>query len=328
MLNFFSFQMILKLEEITKEREVYMERLWSEFQAILNEYLRSTEDYRNEYMELRQRDSTDTKYIQNHYLEVARATEIIGDLKQRYTMIKDEHEFNIQQLEKYRNELHTRSENLKQELNIGLNTDKTKLKQLVLYSSRVLKKLEALDKRGKHIMQIANFCAKYESDRDDNRMRPRKAFLELTDGDEISEELKALLDKPDTLQNQLDYFWRRYNKTKIDCACMKEEKQALKTDNMRLKAVLKDYLVNINICTGTTIKSSRGETFIPRPHSMKVEKVMHIDLNKTSLGKGEMRARRRPVTCIEANMSVAVRSQKLLEMYDRPPEIYSLVPKA
>lgn len=318
--------MILKLEEITKEREAYMERLWNEFQSILNQYLRSTEDYRNEYMDLRQRDSSDTKYIQNHYLEVARATEIISDLKHRYATLKDEHEFNIQQLEKYRKELHKRSDNLKQELTIGLNTDKTKLKQLVLFSSRVLKKLETFDKRGKHIMQIANFCAKYESDRDDHRSRPRKAFLELTDGDEISEELKALLDKPDTLQHQLDYFWRRYNKTKIDCACMREEKQAMKSENIRLKAVLKDYLVNINICTGTTIKS-RDEQFIPRPQSMKVEKVMHIDLGKTSLGKGELRGRRRPVTCIEANMSVAVRSQKLMEIHDRPPEIYSLVPK-
>lgn len=318
--------MILKLEEITKEREAYMERLWNEFQSILNEYLRSTEDYRNEYMELRQRDSTDTKYIQNHYLEVARATELIADLKQRYSILKDETEFNGQQLVKYRNELHTRSSNLKQELGIGLNTDKIKLKQLVLYSTRVLKKLEALDKRGKHIMQIANFTNKFESDRDDSRSRPRKAFLELTDGDEISAELKALLDKPDTLQHQLDYFWRRYNKTKIDCACMKEEKQALKGENIRLKAILKEYLVNINICTGTTIKS-RGDQMISRPQSMKVEKVMHIDLGKTSLGKGEPRGRRRPVTCIEANFSVAVRSKKLLEMYERPPEIYSLVPK-
>lgn len=318
--------MILKLEEITKEREAYMERLWNEFQSILNQYLHNTEDYRNEYMDLRQRDSTDTKYIQNHYLEVARATEIISELKQRYAILKDEHEFNIQQLEKYRKELHVRSDNLKHELGIGLNTDKNNLKQLVLYSSRILKKFEAFDKRGKHIMQIANFCAKYESDRDDHRLKPRKAFPELTEGDEVSEELKALLDKPDTIQFQLDYFWRRYNKTKIDCACMKEEKQAMKNENVRLKAMLKDYLVNINISTSTTIKS-REQQFIPRPHSMKVEKVVHIDLDKTSLGKGELRGRRRPVTCIEANMSVAVRSKKLMEIHDRPTEIYSLMPK-
>lgn len=156
---------------------------------------------------------------------------------------------------------------------------------------------------------------------------PRKAFLEITDGhDELSEEFRAIMEKPDTLQSQLDYFWGRYNKTKIDCACLKEEKQSLKAENIRLKAALKDYLVNVNISTGTTIKS-RDHSFVPRPHSMKVEKVMHIDLTKTSAMKGDIKGRRRPVTCIEANMSNAVRSRSLVELRNRPMEIYSLVPK-
>lgn len=131
--------MILKLETITKERETYMERLWTEFQTIMSKYLRSTADYRNDYVDLRQRDNNDTRYIENHYLEVARASDIISDSKQRYATLKDEHEFNVEQLKKYRKELHERSINLKQELDMGLTTDKTKLKQLVLYSNKVLK---------------------------------------------------------------------------------------------------------------------------------------------------------------------------------------------
>lgn len=314
--------MILKLEEITKERETYMERLWNEFQTILTNYLRNTEDYRSDYVDLRQRDNSDTKYIENHYLEVARATDIIADLKQRYANLKEEHEFNVEQLTKYRKELHDRSENLKYELEVGLSMDKTKLKQLVLISHDIMKGLEGSHKRGSHILQIAHFCSKYESDREDMRPKPRKAFLE-----EVSaEELKFILDKQDTIQLQLDNFWRRYNKTKIDCACMKEEKQALKTENARLKALLKEYLVNVNISTGATIKT-KDDKFMARPQSMKVEKVVHIDLSKTSAVKGDNKTRRRPVTCIEANMSNAVRSSKLAEMRNVPMEIYSLVPK-
>lgn len=131
--------MILKLEEITKQRESYMERLWTEFQHIMSRYLRSTEDYRNDYVDLRQRDNSDTKYIESHYLEVARASDIIADLKAKHSTLKDEHEFNVEQLTKYRKELHDRSENLKQELEIGLATDKHKLKQLVLWSNAILK---------------------------------------------------------------------------------------------------------------------------------------------------------------------------------------------
>jgi hypothetical protein len=60
-------QMILKLETITKEREMHMERLWKEFQNVLNSYLKYTEEYRDEYIDLRNRDAEDTRSIQDHY---------------------------------------------------------------------------------------------------------------------------------------------------------------------------------------------------------------------------------------------------------------------
>lgn len=60
-------QMILKLETITKEREMHMEKLWKEFQNVLNSYLKYTEEYRDEYIDLRNRDAEDTRSIQDHY---------------------------------------------------------------------------------------------------------------------------------------------------------------------------------------------------------------------------------------------------------------------
>lgn len=60
-------QMILKLETITKERETQMEKLWKEFQKVLNSYLKYTEEYRDEYIDLRNRDAEDTRSIQDHY---------------------------------------------------------------------------------------------------------------------------------------------------------------------------------------------------------------------------------------------------------------------
>lgn len=59
--------MILKLETITKEREMHMEKLWREFQNVLNSYLKYTEEYRDEYIDLRNRDAEDTRSIQDHY---------------------------------------------------------------------------------------------------------------------------------------------------------------------------------------------------------------------------------------------------------------------
>jgi hypothetical protein len=75
-------QMILKLETITKEREMHMERLWKEFQKELNSYLKYTEEYRDEYIDLRNRDAEDTRSIQDHYngiiLRDSQTTSLIG----------------------------------------------------------------------------------------------------------------------------------------------------------------------------------------------------------------------------------------------------------
>lgn len=60
-------QMIQKLETITKEREMQMEKLWKEFQNVLNSYLKYTEEYRDEYIDLRNRDAEETRSIQDHY---------------------------------------------------------------------------------------------------------------------------------------------------------------------------------------------------------------------------------------------------------------------
>lgn len=59
--------MLLKLETTTKEREQLMEKLWKEFQKVLSSYLLYTENYRDEYIDLRNRDAEDTRSIQDHY---------------------------------------------------------------------------------------------------------------------------------------------------------------------------------------------------------------------------------------------------------------------
>lgn len=44
-----------------------MEKLWKEFQKVLSSYLLYTENYRDEYIDLRNRDAEDTRSIQDHY---------------------------------------------------------------------------------------------------------------------------------------------------------------------------------------------------------------------------------------------------------------------
>lgn len=59
--------MTIKLEIITKEREIHMENLWKEFQQVLHSFLVYTEEFRDEYIDLRNRDAEETRSIQDHY---------------------------------------------------------------------------------------------------------------------------------------------------------------------------------------------------------------------------------------------------------------------
>lgn len=102
------------------------------------------------------------------------------------------------------------------------------------------------------------------------------------------------------MASQLENFWSKYNKAKIDIACLKEEKFNLREENSKLKEKLKEYLITVNM------NSSSNDDYDKklRPSSMKVEKVVHIDLKSDAIKA----SKRRPVTCIEGNLSNAVRS--------------------
>lgn len=127
-------QLILKLQTITNDREQQMEKLWKEFQDILNDYLHETEEYHNEYIELRQRDDEDTKVIRLHYNEVARATEQIGFLKLDLESLREEQTLHIDELLKYKKLLHEKQRKIKSEMDEGLLKDKNNLRHMVVCS--------------------------------------------------------------------------------------------------------------------------------------------------------------------------------------------------
>lgn len=130
----FNIKMILKLQTITHDREQQMEKLWKEFQDILNLYLHQTEEYHNEYIELRQRDDEDTKVIRLHYNEVARATEQIGYLKLDLESLREEQHLHIEELLKYKKLLHEKQRKIKLDMDEGLLKDKNNLRHMVVCS--------------------------------------------------------------------------------------------------------------------------------------------------------------------------------------------------
>ncbi|XP_058116644.1 dynein regulatory complex subunit 2 [Anopheles ziemanni] len=352
--------MILKLEMITKEREREMERLWKEFQRVLNLYLRNTEEYRNEYNTLRDQDSSDTKNIQDHYAEVARLSDQIADLRLKLATLKEEHEFNMKQMQKSKAELQLRVQNLKQEMEVGSRLDQEQLKTLAVYSNDAIKHLQGVLKKVKSIFQIATFCKKYETESEDLLpfvqsslgKAPPRAVPSSSGGSEATSEHGEATSEPDGTVALIDgtmesfkrevfdtaelfeNFWMRFNKARIDVACLREEKQQLIERNEQLKGHLKDYLITVNMNSGGPVETHE-DLLTKRPTSMKIEKLVRIDeqviVDDRGLGANRKAVRfrsngqRRPVTCIEGNLSNAIRNDRLLGVRAKTSDIYSMV---
>lgn len=75
----------------------------------------------------------------NIFKEVSKLTERITELKSQLINVKDEQDFNINQLIKHRNDLKLKMDKIKEDMENGLVDDKEKLKYLVLMGSQMFK---------------------------------------------------------------------------------------------------------------------------------------------------------------------------------------------
>lgn len=129
--------MILKLQEITKDREDKMNGLWSEFQEVLRNYSEKTGEKYAEYVEMRERDNADTKEIHQHYLEIAKATRDISLLKSILEAQSNEHQIHVNQMNQYQSLLKEKQQKLKSTINSSEKTHKKLMKALVVSSTDV-----------------------------------------------------------------------------------------------------------------------------------------------------------------------------------------------
>lgn len=158
--------MMLNLQTMTQDRELQMENLWKEFQSVLNEYLQRTEEFHNEYVDLRQKDDEDTKIIRFHYVEVVRATDLIADLKFGLTAYRDENRIHVVELKRYKKLLLAKQISQKLNMEQGMRKDKDNMRLMVVGSHAANTQLKGLMKKGEAILQIGSICRKLETERE------------------------------------------------------------------------------------------------------------------------------------------------------------------
>lgn len=209
----------------------------------------------------------------------------------------------------------------------GLKDDKEKLKYLALTGSQSLKKLQSHLKKGKTIIQFIRLCENMEMDHQKNieAFPNTKKFL---DYDEVDMKIPATSSDDQDIRNlyeNLDMFWMRFNRTRIDCVCRQEEKTSLKKANKELKTKLKQYLVTVNMANGQP--DQKNERFANRPSSMKIERFERIEINaKNQLIKRSTQERRPTTSYIEGNLCNAVRQLRIDNM-TRGASCYAIINK-
>ncbi|XP_037955439.1 dynein regulatory complex subunit 2-like [Teleopsis dalmanni] len=325
----------LRLENITKVGELKLENLWQEYQDVLSAYMRRNEGFYAEYVDLKERDEESTTLIRTQCYEMEKATEHLSRLKLKYSDLTDKNDVKMKYLTKLRSDLCERLANLKQTANKEIEDGNKKFKLMSVTSHIALKHIEKIAAQGERLMQMAAICRNYEKENEilaPFGLPPISREMFVNTEEELAQAPDMLKDC-NILQKKLgrwhlmEKFWRRVNNVIIDNAYLKKEKKQLEDENAQLKAKLQEHLVNLNLSSGSN--AHIDEYLLKRPSSMRVDRVVQIDLERKpksqSADVNHERYRRPLTSCLEANFTNAVRSKQLLRGRVKQPKIVSII---
>lgn len=284
-----------------------MEELWREFQSVLNSYSSYTQDFYDDYLESKRRDEIETQVSQSYYLEIAKSAEQITDLRLEINSKRKRHETNKSHLLEVKKDLQDIYRKLKVSLVQVRMVDNTKIRELVTYANSAKKVLERQKHKTTGLMHLATMCRKFETETQRYSFEQCNQALHMDYG-------KVNFNTA-TYKNleQMSQFWDRYNKVRLDCACLAEEKAALERENNNLKMRMKNYLVDISMHNSSS--SNNALRLGNRPTSMTIARVERREPSRIRTATAQSH-RTRPMTCIEGNLSVAIRSRKLMSRVD------------
>lgn len=226
--------------------EAAVENLWKQFQTAQKHYNESTHERRKEFEKLQLKDQKSSGEIEQQMKKLAKIQENINSLRQRMAANTKEYEEKHSGLKQNKETLLIHFRNLKQEMNKKRETDRQILTKLTLESNKALKRCEMVDSKASHILKLGEMCRKLETE--EEKVLPFGVVPPTPRTEEEDAELK----KSDLTSivndyEQLDGFWRRYNKVQLDKLALDAEKRSLANENMTLRNVLRQYLDGVSV---------------------------------------------------------------------------------
>jgi predicted Zn-ribbon and HTH transcriptional regulator/outer membrane murein-binding lipoprotein Lpp len=229
--------LIKKIESLDQSFEICFSNYVSETDAKSSEYTTKLNDNQKASTEISQlmRDINRLKEIISHWiLKRAQNQKECGDrndklLSEKVTILKHYHE-------------------LKRKMTEFREEESRRLTNLTKNSKACMDTLRGYQKLGERILKTAELCRKLETERE--KVLP--FYENETDGMEINEEFK--IEKIEGVDKevynefqQLDNFYKRYNKVMLDKVAIEKQKGSLDKENMFFKSLLKQYLDGVSV---------------------------------------------------------------------------------
>lgn len=255
--------MRMKVEGIIKSREEEVNNFWSEYQTIIDDYAKRTENCYSEYIELKEIDDENAIIITSNLHSIEHATEQLTKAKGYYEKLCDESNFKMDYLRSYRDELKEKLTKSKHNIEQFIRKSADQFKVMSVASHAAIKFLERTFKKCEYIKHMAMVCASLLTDNDGKR-------LLVID--------KELFQNPMLAFNysHMENFWYKVNNVQVDTTNLRAEKKSLEKENAHLKEQLKAYLsAAVVAASGMSSTTKRRPS---RPSTMNAGTATHIFL--------------------------------------------------
>lgn len=226
-----------------------VEDLWRQFQAALNQYNSSTEERKRQFEELKQKDQKNAKEIELQMKKLVKLQvvdfnkESIVHLKTKMSHNAKEYEEKNSTLREEKDAIQTQFQSLKKRMNNFREQERRRLTELTLLSNKVVKSLRSKVEKAEMIIKLAEMNRKLETEQE--KISPFYEELE-PHADLQAPELQLEISLPKEFEG-MQQFSKRYNKVLLDKLALDKKYAQMHDENMRLRAILKQYLDGITL---------------------------------------------------------------------------------
>ncbi|EFC50410.1 hypothetical protein NAEGRDRAFT_1424, partial [Naegleria gruberi] len=218
-----------------------------------NDHYESMNQKYKDYIILRERDSSYIEIIKTQTYQIKMKEEALAHWKAKWLNNLRECEERNNKLIKEKDQLAQHFKELKKKMNSFRESEKKRLTELVKMSTETKEALKEKLEKASRILKLSEVNRRYETERE--RLLPFESDMEnhvglVSVAESSIEESNVDVDEKNFSESewqQLNRFYKRYNKVLLDNLALDQEKEHLVDQNKKLRDMLKQYLDGISV---------------------------------------------------------------------------------